>query len=46
MRTNRANVILECKEVAFEGLIPCFEEVKGVTKFLLLVLEGLDEVSE
>ena len=29
----------------FEGLLPCFEAGEVVTKFLLLVLEGLDEVS-
>ena len=46
MRTNKADVVTECKGVTFEGLHPCFEEGEGVTKFLFLVPEGLHEVSE
>ena len=32
--------------MTFEGLLTCFEEEEGVTKFLFLVPEGLNAVSE
>ena len=38
-------MIVECEEVTFKGLLSCFEVGDEVTKFLLLVLEGLDKVS-
>ena len=50
-RTNEADVIIEFEELGavlssfgIKGLLPCFEAGEGVMKFLLLVLEGLDEV--
>ena len=45
LRTNKSDVIVECEEVTFEGRLLYFEAEEGVTKFLLLVVEGLDEVS-
>ena len=46
MRAKKANVVVECEGVTFEGLLPCFDEVEGVTKLLFLVSKGLCEVSE
>ena len=38
-------MIVEREKVTFEGLLPFFETEEAVTKFLLLVLEGFEEVS-
>ena len=53
MRVNKADVIVE-HEVLFvvpsvvrlEGLLPCFGTGEGATKFLVLVPECSDEISE
>ena len=45
VRANKADMIIECEEVTFEGLLPCFDAAEGVTKFPFLVPEGLDEFS-
>ena len=45
MRVNKDDAVVACVGVTFEGLLPCFDAGEVVTKFLLLVLEGLDEVS-
>ena len=46
LRTKKADVIVECEGITFEGLLPCFEEREGVTKLLFLVSEGLHKISE
>ena len=46
MRPSIADVAVECEGVTFEGLLSCFEEGEGVTKFLFFVPEGLHGVSE
>jgi hypothetical protein len=45
-KANKADVVVECEGVTIEGLLPCFEEGEGVTKFLFLVSEGVHEVLE
>ena len=46
MKANKADFTVECEGVYFEGLLPYFEEWKGVTKFLFFVPKGLHGVSE
>ena len=46
VRAKKDDVVVACLGLTFEGLLPYFEEVEGVTKLLFLVSEGLCEVSE
>ena len=46
LRTNKTDVIVECEAfvaVLYGILLPCFRTREGVTKFLVLDLEGVSE---